>query len=214
MIGHPCDSGQIGLQAVNYRGVGTNGNDENEKLWKAVFKTLGVKWEEIPVVNTIVDDVQILGYWNAGLIYSYRAGDFFSRWKENHKKISKLNFKGQAQYFLDQISLSGTAMQSRALLKQLPLGVNYPIPFHQEILGSKIQNSAQLALLHHYGLLKEALYNLKPFIDEGNYTWLKNHIFDLKICGSFWSRAKDYYYRHKIKCLQKYFYQTSKLRCL
>src|SRR5690606_20785312 len=110
-----------------------------DSYWKFIFKICKVDPDKVWHVNTTVDNVRIIAYFNSGVIFSNPKRKLFQNWESNFEKLSNdanaFNLKGLQYFFLDQALLSATIMNLflEAEVKNLENNYNFPILLQKEL---------------------------------------------------------------------------------
>ena len=103
--------------------------DSNENFWVALCEVAGLAIDDLPWVNTSIDDVRIRLYFNAG-VFSYRRQTRFSaQWAQVCRDILDARV-GQIEsktHFVEQISFGLTVAKSGIEWHRMPYSHNFDL---------------------------------------------------------------------------------------
>ncbi|MEQ8925924.1 MAG: hypothetical protein RLO81_08935 [Fulvivirga sp.] len=137
--------GDVGICPVEYKKIGTNGQDENMPYWSHLFKYFNCEREKS--IITSVSNEEIWPYWNAGVILVKRSVGVFKNWCNNFQIMMENRLIPSEKTFVDQISLAVT-LEKYTKLIQLPVSYNYPI--NENLNMTAPEDSLSSIVFAHY----------------------------------------------------------------
>lgn len=145
----------VGLRPVHIKDVGAGGpEDPTWPYWQELYALLEV--EERRYVRTEVDDREILGYWNAGLIAARRSSGLFSRWAESFHRVMARGLRPRGEMvYVEQTVLAATVVAAGLRVETLPRSYNYPMNFHARLPAEKRMALNDMTVLHYHGIFRQ-----------------------------------------------------------
>lgn len=120
---------EASMRVVNKKGVGSTGNDENAPYWKKLYDLFGVKSRQF--VKSVIEEEEILRYYNAGLIFGLRESGLFQQWRVNFERVMDEGIRPQqGLFFVEQSVLSATIAGMSLRVHELPDTYNYSPETH------------------------------------------------------------------------------------
>jgi hypothetical protein len=153
----------------------TGPGDPNDALWQQIYNRCDVP--EPPYVSTMLDQVQIRGYYNAGLVVYRRSAALGRRWLDYLHRITPL-VPPEIRYNLDQFALAAVAASLQPRLHLLPFPYNYNIACRNQFASPsrRIIDLDALIHVHYHAAFREPrfLQSLHPPLNETDvrYRWL------------------------------------------
>jgi hypothetical protein len=173
----------------------TGPDDPNDEYWRRMYEVAGVRSE--PALTTVVDEVRIRAYWNAGLIAARRSAGLFGAWEETLARLFERGCVYRKPLFMDQLAWAATIADVHERVQVLPPTYNYPLPKRRK-LPPEMRKLELEELVHvHYhrwGHLPGFLDEVHPRLDPASerYRWLEERFpLDPTIDEPFrWARRK------------------------
>jgi len=179
LLNTSCD---ISLSPVYTKGIGIDGiTDKNYTYWKKLFDRTDADIENLPTVNTIFENEEILGYWNGAVIINNKQNFFFQKWNDlvNHSLDNEI-YKEAGIYFVEQTCLAATILSGSYSLETLPINYNFPLAYK---MLDRIDESDfdEIVILHHLSDL-QVLKKYESVLKENyKYQWIQEKLLELSI---------------------------------
>jgi hypothetical protein len=172
----PVDIVNIGVKALH--------GGQNEEYWRFLFEICGVK--NPTFLQTIVDEIEIMQYFNSAIIATRPEDQLFSKWASNFEQVMSQNVTPTDSSFIEQSVFSATLSGAKKHISMLPTGYNYPIASHHRLGQRKrIRSFDEVISIHYHRMFDYKnwlpfLTNL-PLIDRSSqsYDWLIENLQDL-----------------------------------
>lgn len=122
--------------------IGLKPGDPPDDYWTPVYKALNLKAEDVPVVESVIDQVQMRAYYNCEIISVDPTLGIFSKWAETLEMLLKDSFYQNSvcntfmrRLFLHQAVLSGviSSLTVPDEIRSLPAGCGYPLNLHMKM---------------------------------------------------------------------------------
>ena len=110
--------------------LGSSGpNDPNEAFWSALCKVAELSVDELPWVNTSIDDARIRLYFNAGIFTYRRRAQFAAQWAQVCRAIldARVGQTESKSHFVEQISFGLTVAKSGVEWQRMPYSHNFDV---------------------------------------------------------------------------------------
>jgi len=174
------DGVDVGLRPVDQVGRGQRADAPLAEYWRRVFDICEVPAGRAWNVRSNVERVEILGYFNAGMIAARRRAGLFGHWLDALQRSREDGpFLGKQLHNLDQSLLAGVVFgrleRERAAI--LSPGYNYPLHLHAQLPAENaVSRSDEMALAHYHGLFykRQGLDGL-PFTKR-HRAWLDSRV--------------------------------------
>lgn len=156
--------------------------DKISPFWEMIYKKCSVSTGKIWKVKTTVNHLDILAYFNSGVIFSNAGSSLFTKWLENFKLFSTDKRAYQLghleYYFLEQALLSGTILGClpQNKVKILDNRFNYSINFHRQLENEEGNNKANIKIIHYHSSFYENWKENLPFISPELNSWLHQRL--------------------------------------
>lgn len=178
----------VGLRPVDFKNIGSDGESDEEKAyWDELARFFGIR--SFRRVRTTVDDREILGYWNSGLVAGRRDAGVFSAWFRNFEAAMQAGLTPPSGIFhTDQACLAATIHAMEAPIETLPEGYNYPIHLLEDLpAGRRVQSLEEPVTIHYHKVLSR--------VDMVDY-FARNGV-DLATPKGQWLTAKAFEHRDR-----------------
>lgn len=147
------------IRPVGFKNIGASGpNDINYKDWMELYAFLGVKVKRY--VTSIVDQQDLLEYYNSGHIVAKRSVNLYSTWNDNFHRVLKQGIEPkQNPFFFDQFVLGATISQMELKVTHFSPSYNYPVYFlkHRDSFQDHsffIENIEDITSLHYHKIFE------------------------------------------------------------
>ncbi len=168
-------------------GIGAGPGDPLYPAWTALLSRHEI--DEPYFTRTVIDEKEIVGYWNTGLVAVRRSAGIFARWEE----IFEANWQeeiwskeGDQRFFTEQMSFGLSLMAKRARVRTLSRDHNYHIVIHDELPeAARIGRLEDMTTMHYHKLIpkspsKQPFRRVKHFAPSGErYDWLRDQMREL-----------------------------------
>lgn len=172
---------EIATQQVAFKGIGTNGNDENTEYWEELYKLLNVQGRNYMLLRDSGE--KIYPYYNAGLISVKRNLGLFKSWKKNFDLISdKGLLPKHGSFFQEQSVLSATVASMQLNMRTLPMGYNFHL-FNTKNWAatcSGIRNK-EIKLLHYHKTFDEPNSLNVSGVMDNQLKWINSEIIETEL---------------------------------
>lgn len=174
------DGVDVGLRPVDRVGRAQRADEPLGEYWRRVLDVCEVPPERTWNVRTVVERVEILGYFNAGTIAARRGAGLFGHWLDAlERSRGHGRFLGKQLHNLDQSLLAGVVFRrlERERVRLLGAGYNYPLHLHGELPAeSALARSDEIALAHYHGLFyRRRCLDELPLISR-HREWLSSRV--------------------------------------
>lgn len=173
---------EVAIKPLDGEYLALKESDRISPFWEMIYEKCCVSNANIWNVKTTVDQVEILAYFNSGVVFS-RAGSFlFTNWLKNFKFLCKDKRAYQLShleyYFLEQALLSGTILGCipQHKVKILDKKLNYSLNFHKQLQNKDIDNMANIKIIHYHSSFYENWKENFPFISPELNSWLHQRL--------------------------------------
>jgi hypothetical protein len=149
----------VGIRPVDRVGRAQRAGEPLDEYWKRVLEICGADPGDAWTVRTVVERVEILACFNAGLIASRCRAALFRHWAEALGRARRAGpFLGKQLRNLDQALLAGVVLRHvpRERVNLLGPSYNYPLHLQDELPAETAAASTeQIALAHYHGLFDD-----------------------------------------------------------
>lgn len=196
------DNSSISMRPVDQKGIGAENrySGENGDYWEKLHKISGAN--DYRLVQTTVDNSEIIEYYNSGMVITKRSHGLFSEWLKNFEMaMSQQLMPPSGISFVEQSVLSATVTASQ--LDITPLGKENNCPFHlireSENLEYRIDKIRDISSFHYHKVFRNKK-GLNPLHDEIISTPNGKYIQELLVeYGIIQRNSRFNSYRNKIK---------------
>jgi hypothetical protein len=177
---------QVGYKPVHHLLLGPKLNKPLNPFWSEIYDLCEVNPDRVFPMQSIIDDVAMKPYFNAGFLVASPQNALFATWMDYFQQslanpIIKEYISKDKMYeiFLHQAILSGVIMKkfNQSQLIELPETYNYPLHLWKEDYSNKRPISLdRFNTIRHEGLLDlDTWMNGDPF-NKDQVDWIKNRI--------------------------------------
>ena len=185
------------LSPVYKKGIGIQDfGDANGAYWSRLFERVGAKTENLPKVKTIIEGVDIIAYWNAGIIVVNAKSEIVKAWKQLTLSLLEERIHPESGIFCaEQSALAAVLIASDCSIRNLPVSHNFPLT--NEMLASEMCTSlGEVCVIHHLRRLELIERLPQALVTNEKKVWLKEKMsafnINMKKRGLFESLSDSY----------------------
>lgn len=142
----------VRLRPVHHKYLGSDGRaDRTATFWAALYERFGTKPRHRTL--TTIDEQDILGYWNSGLVATSRESGVFEVWEDTMTTMLDAGCYPPlplGRYFTEQIALAVSIDRAGGRIEQLAPEYNYPISMHDQLPAHARRCRAEDIVSIHY----------------------------------------------------------------
>ena len=198
---------EILLSPVYTRGVGIRDfNDTNGAYWKRIIDLTGGKSENLTTVKTVIEEEEIIGYWNAGIIILNGQSRIAKDWmKLTFRLLEEKIYPATGIFFVEQTSLAAVILATNCPVCSLPLNHNFPLT--DEMLASPVLKTMnEICVVHHLGRLDLMDKLPDKLLSEHERLWLKEKMAVFKIRESKSFKNFILHFQETVRLVKERFY--------
>lgn len=188
-----CDAA---ARPVDAKGMCTAGpGDRFEDYWRALCALVGVAYDAVPLVETVIGAQTVRASYNGGLIAARRSCSLFQRTENAFRRLVAAGMKpwaasgpmistgtgmldgaATAYWGTSQAAFSLAAVAAKRAVRILPDTHNFPLHLLDQM---SIPAPARLVHIHYHGLFSAGSADANPLLEgklpvaEGTIEWLK-----------------------------------------
>ncbi len=184
---------RLGYRPTDMRNVGSPWGEPLTPFWQEIYMRFGIPKEKAFQFTSVVDELPMYPYVNAGLLCVRPEASILRAWKKDflsHYQSPELlaYAKQNPVYYwlLHQALLTGTVMKllDQRQMQLLPWGYNYPANLHHRFaLGKAAAALDQVTSIRIDDLLSHEGWRERFAVDDPVLIWLERL---LKECGSYY----------------------------
>lgn len=151
-------------------------------FWTLIYESCGVSIENVWTVKTTVKELEILAYFNSGVVFSCSNTKLFSQWRSNfeqfNKNIEAYHLNSLEYFFLEQALLAGTILGKfhRDEVLVLDNFYNYSLNFKADLAERDADNYDRIKIVHYHSLLKDNWLGDLSILSPSKIEELKPHL--------------------------------------
>jgi len=172
---------------VNLVNIGVStlaGDGRNQEYWRRLYDLCGVSI--FSLVKPMLEDCEILAYFNSGMISTRPRAGIWGRWAGNFERVMRLGLQPTDPFFIEQSVFSATISSMNAPVSLLPPSYSYPLPAHHGLEdGKQIKQLEKMVSIHYHRIFDNG--NWLPFLTHlpclerrsPRYEWLIQNLSEL-----------------------------------
>ena len=172
----------ISVSPVYSKGIGIHRKtDNNYAYWQKLFDTAGTDAEKFTTVKTLLDQEEIFGYWNAGVIAINKQSNILKKWNDLViQSLEKKIYPANGLYFIDQTCLAAILLGNDYAIETLPVNYNFPLA-DKMLNGLNDSGFNEIVILHHLSDLHLFETYESVLCESYKYQWIQEKLKELKI---------------------------------